>query len=297
MMKRLLVAITALMSIFITSGCNGDNHSYPYLKNPLPNDLIPKMIKMEGGEFRMGTDRPQNRVEVLKASPSHLVTLSPYYFSETVVPYKLFKLFITETKYQYYTGKNEYWGPIEDHIDGDMSPVFDLNWHEALLFCNWLSRKMGLTPVYTVDEKSITREDKDFGVKWNRKANGFRLATEAEWEYAALAKGTMPVDYPGDKWLPLPENFKHPAVTIGYKNRLGVVVYLNMETREWLWSTNGLYSGKPLVNPEGPDKDIDRKGRRTRYLTDGGYYAPLDGFLGGGGEFITIRLARNANEH
>jgi hypothetical protein len=285
------------MGIFITSGCNGDNHDYPYLKTPLPNDLIPKMVKMEGGEFRMGTDKPQNRVEKVRAYPSHLVSLSPYYFSETVVQYKLFKLFLSETKYPYYISVNEYWGPIDNYLDSDMSPVFDLNWYESVLFCNWLSRKTGLTPAYTLNEKSITREDKIFNVKWNRKANGFRLATEAEWEYAVLAKGTMPVDYPGDKWLPLPENFKHPAVTIGCKNRLGVVVYPNMVTGEWLWSTDGMYSGKSLIDPEGPDKDIDRKGRRTRYLADGGYYAPLDGFLGGGGEFTTIRLVQNANKN
>jgi formylglycine-generating enzyme required for sulfatase activity len=292
MMKRVLAIMSMLVGMLVAGACDGK--SFPYSKTPLPEDLRPAMIRMNGGDFRMGTDTPQGRVELAWSSPSRRVTLSPFYFSETAVPLRLFRLFLSETKYPYYTGENDYWGPIEDHVESDMSPAFYLNWYEAVLFCNWLSRKMGLAPVYNVDEKRITREDKDFGVVWDRKANGFRLATEAEWEYAALANGTMPEDYPGDKWPPLPKKFKHPAVSVGYKNRFGVVVYPNMATREWLWSTDGKYSGKPMVDPAGPDTDIDPEGRRTRYLAGGRYYAPLDGFLGGGGEFITIRLARNA---
>jgi formylglycine-generating enzyme required for sulfatase activity len=56
----------------------------------------------------------------------------------------------------------------------EQQPVHGVTWYGAVAFCNFLSEKTGLTKVYTSD-----------GENWDTSGNGFRLSTEAEWEYAA----------------------------------------------------------------------------------------------------------------
>lgn len=57
-------------------------------------------------------------------------------------------------------------------------PVFNISWLEAIEFCNWLSKKENLKSCYEI----LTRIDGTKTVKWNKKANGYRLPTVAEWE-------------------------------------------------------------------------------------------------------------------
>ena len=78
-------------------------------------------------------------------------------------------------------------------FNGPDQPVVGVSWYEAVAFCNWLSLREGLTPVY--DDRGWA----DLG------ASGYRLPTEIEWEYAAAkgAPGQVERVYPwGDTWDP-----------------------------------------------------------------------------------------------
>lgn len=63
-------------------------------------------------------------------------------------------------------------------------PINKVRFHEIFLYCNWLSKKRGLEPVYTIIENKEDKHNPFF--QWDRSANGYRLPTELEWIYAAL---------------------------------------------------------------------------------------------------------------
>ena len=66
-----------------------------------------------------------------------------------------------------------------------MRPVENVSWCNALRFCNKLSEMEGLVPCYIPPDNADDDIEWAIDVQWNRSANGYRLLTEAEWEYCA----------------------------------------------------------------------------------------------------------------
>lgn len=120
------------------------------------------MIAIPGGAFTMGDE--QNEPD---EAPAHEVTLAPFAMARHELTNEEYERF-DPTHRQYRDGFS--WR--------DREPVVSVSWRDIALYCNWLSKENGLQPVY--DEKSFAID---------LEADGFRMPTEAEWEYVATGRG------------------------------------------------------------------------------------------------------------
>lgn len=118
-------------------------------------------IFLPGGTFRMGS--PENERRRGSDEVRRQVRVSAFY----VDPYE-----VTQADYEAMTGENP------SRHKGGRLPVENVTWLDAVRYCNALSLHRGLKPAYTVNGEAV---------RWDRRADGYRLLTEAEWEYAARA--------------------------------------------------------------------------------------------------------------
>ncbi len=160
--KSVIVSLLIFFPVFFSSGQDtGRQISF----NQGDLILVPE------GEFLMGS--PESELWRETDEVLHRVRLDSFYLS----PYE-----VTQEEYERILGENP------SHFRGANLPVENVSWYDAVEFCNALSRKFHLQPAYRIQGKEVF---------WDRDADGYRLPTEAEWEYACRA-GTDTPFYQGD---------------------------------------------------------------------------------------------------
>ncbi len=254
----------------------------PALMKYLNNKYYPELLEIEGGIFKMGTDDEESDED---EKPPHDVEVSTFGIATTPVTFWQFGLFCTSTnrKVQAYTPP---WGRNGNH------PVVLVNWEEAVAYTNWLSRHLGYEPVYeAIDSEEEVIEyfesDSRWTYKFDRTKNGFRLPTEAEWEFAAKG-GNKSKGYAysgsdniedvawykinsGDNRLTGGENYEgiqrnnckaHP-VKSKQPNELGLYDFSG-NVWEWCWDKGTLeyyqhcFDQGKVIDPSGPTEGTGR---------------------------------------
>jgi sulfatase modifying factor 1 len=216
-----------------------------YIINPVAN----QMIYIQGGTFNMGgTINPDEQ-------PIHPVTLSPYYIN---------KFEITQGGWSNTMGR-----VLSKGAKTQNQPITGINFYDILVYCNKRSIAEDFTPVYTINNQTnpdmwgeIPGQDNS---TWNTvscdwSANGYRLPTEAEWEYAARgATTTTNYTYAGSMdlfaagwWYYNSDNAIH---YVGLKLSNGININdMSGNVWEWVWDwySNSYYGISPADNPIGP---------------------------------------------
>ncbi len=203
-----------------------------------PGNSLREEIFVQGGVFRMGSESGDS-----DEKPVHSVTVSSFWMMKNEV---------TQRDYSALTGTNP------SRFKGDDLPVERVSWFDAVAYANRLSERDGLKPAYRISGTSV---------EWDRSADGWRLPTEAEWEYAARggnqSRGHM---YAGGNdlgnvgWFTDNTGGKFGnTFPAGKKaaNELGLYD-LSGNVWEWCWDWYGSYSGDAQNNPSGAVSERSR---------------------------------------
>ncbi|MBK9337078.1 MAG: SUMF1/EgtB/PvdO family nonheme iron enzyme [Lewinellaceae bacterium] len=204
-----------------------------------PTIPVPDLVLIRGGTFPMGsTAGLEDEV------PVRQVTLRDFYLGKTEVTFEEYDRFCAAT------GRNK---PDDEGWGRGRRPVIHVSWADAAAYCNWLSAAHGQTAVYTFLPAGK--------VAVSRTANGYRLPTEAEWEYAA--RGGQNHAYSGSETLNevawYLENSGNQTHPVAHKTpNIWGLYDMTGNVREWCQDWYARYPASDGKDPLGPSSSKSR---------------------------------------
>ena len=269
----------------------------------------PVMVPVMGGSFTMGCDTLRDHNCDEDEIPPHTVHLNDYNIARTETTVWQFALFC-EVK-----GRNieDYYYSPSMGLNGK-NPVVYVDWYDALEYANWVSVQKGLKPVYTIDSTTIdpnniniNAKDKKWTITVDWEANGYRLPTEAEWEYAArggnrhdisIYSGSNQIDSVGWYTYNSIISGTHQTHPVAGKKSNGLKLFdMSGNVWEWCWDWYEDYPQKELNNPKGPKEEKFQ----YRVLRGGSWSSNVNGcrvsvrssdIPDNGSDFLGFRLSR-----
>ena len=233
-MKSRTIALLFVAGMITLAGCR-HHKGIAEVPEQRTTDSGIEMVVIPGGWFEMGSAKGQS-----DESPVHRVWISAFWMDRHEVVQEEFK------KYEL---------PDPSHFKGPSQPLEQVNWTDAALYCNDRSMAEGLQPCY--DEQTW---------ECNFDANGYRLPTEAEWEYACRAGTSTHYSFGNDPrmlkdyaWFA--ENTSSTTHPVARKkpNPWGLFD-MHGNVAEWCNDryAEDYYSKSPDRDPKGPADGTDR---------------------------------------
>lgn len=241
-LKKIFLILTALVAFSSTLTAVSD---YEYLLGKY------RTMKKIAEEERLSAEK---RAELIK-NAEHIKSIGAYFVKIPNQNYSMMMTEITQKQWQIIMGNNP------SRFKGDNLPVEEVSWTDAVVFCNKLSEKEGLKPCYSYDGISNVEKWKFLKEKlwkWSDKkwkkfnesfvcdttANGYRLPTVEEWQYAA--KDGQEFKYSGSDNLDevgwYDKNSEEKTHPVAQKKPNGYGLYdMSGNVREWCWDSS---SGK-----------------------------------------------------
>ena len=216
-------------------------------------DVVIEMVFVEGGTFQMGSNEGSHNEK-----PVHNVSVSSFYIGKYEVTQKEWVAVMGSNPSRFQRGKKigGFLGIGGMKIlNSDSLPVENISWYDAVEFCNKLSEIEGFTPVYTINERNVICD-------WN--ADGYRLPTEAEWEFAARGGNkSKGFKYSGSNninevaWYGANSGKITHIVGTKQPNELGLYD-MSGNVWEWCWNWLDPYTIDRKTNPIGNDTGLNR---------------------------------------
>jgi formylglycine-generating enzyme required for sulfatase activity len=266
MMKMVLLLVCLFSSL---SGCSSAAKKSPHTA-ALFADAPESLVFIRGGDFIMGS--PPDEPGRFDNERQHTVTISPFYLGSHEVTQKEWQDLMGKSLRQ--TAEENGW---DLYGEGDNYPVYYVSWNDAVEYCNALSLRNGLEPAYSSRGKRVI---------WNKSANGYRLPTEAEWEYACRAGTATPfstgknitaaqANYDGEH--PYNNNprgrFRETAVEVeSFPPNPWGLYDMHGNVCEWCWDWyEDSYSDWPQTDPQGASSGSARVFRGGSWINYGRY--------------------------
>jgi formylglycine-generating enzyme required for sulfatase activity len=200
-----------------------------------------KALLIPAGSFTMGCTSEQGSDCYGVEKPSHTVKISKaFYLMESEVTQELYEK-VMDSNPSYFKGSKR--------------PVDNVSWYDAVTFANKLSALEGRQQCYQISGSNVS---------WTKNCMGWRLPTEAEWEYAS--RGGQSYKYAGSNtvgdvaWYTDNSRGETHDVCGKQKNGYGLCD-MSGNVYEWVWDFWGSYSSRTQVDPQGPTSGSARVNR------------------------------------